>query len=197
MNATPEIREAIAGALHPVLGDPVRDGSAEVSSYGLPGLPDGVAWRVLINDFDHPQQTYVGLWPDGSAKTLPEDEQAFHDLVAAAGAEIDSDETALAFVLAFLELTRGPTAIVRPLEAAADIRWRPGTDEQERRRAAFLAESPIRPPAARATAKGFRVEVWLVVDQRIQRNTFEVSKDGKIESSFRIAAADLPLPIAL
>ena len=43
---------------------------------------------------------------------------------------------------------------------------------------------------------GFHVELTLVVDQRVQRNSFEVARDGSIRSDFRVLAEDLPLPIA-
>jgi len=35
----------------------------------------------------------------------------------------------------------------------------------------------------------------LVVDQRIQRNSFEVSRDGRLSATFQVLAEDLPLPI--
>jgi hypothetical protein len=189
--------EAIREALHPVLGDRIRDRTAEVTSYPVPGLPERAVWRVRIGDADHPMQTYVGLWPDGRARVLSDDQPAFLDLVSAHHTEIRDRETALGYVLAFLEVTRGPTVIVRPVSDPAEIRWRPGTDDEEARRTAFLADSPIKPPSATPTKDGFQVEVWLIVDQRIQRNTFDVARDGTISAQFHVVAADLPLPIAL
>jgi hypothetical protein len=60
-----------------------------------------------------------------------------------------------------------------------------------------MADPPIEPPSAKRTADGFHVDVWLIVDQRIQLDTFEVASDGKVSAKFRVVAADLPLPIAL
>lgn len=87
--------------------------------------------------------------------------------------------------------------IVRPVSDPAEIPWRPGSRDEEERRAALLADPPIKPASAEPTGDGFHVEVWLIVDQRIQLNTFEVTGDGKTSAEFRVVAADLPLPIAL
>ena len=188
--------EAIAAALHPVLGDKVRDGTADVSAYPVPGLPDDVIWRVRVEDLDHPVQVYMGVWPDGSARVLSDDQPAFLDLVTASGVRIGDPDTALGYALAFLEVTRGPTVSVRALADAATIPWRPGSPDEEARRDAFLAASPVRPATAEATGDRFRVEMWLMVDQRIQLNSFVVAGDGALDSEFRVVAADLPLPIA-
>jgi len=39
------------------------------------------------------------------------------------------------------------------------------------------------------------IELTLVVKQRIQRNLFDVTPDGRITASFQVVAEDLPLPI--
>jgi hypothetical protein len=52
-------------------------------------------------------------------------------------------------------------------------------------------------PVAARTTDGFHVELTLVVDQRLQRNEFDVDPDGRItHTSFRVLAERLPLPIA-
>ena len=196
MTASAGQLEAIRAALHPVLGDRVGDGTADVTPYRVPGLPVDGVWRVRYEDADHPLQTYVGLWPDGAARILTDDQPAFLDLCAASGVRIGDPGVALGYILAFLEVTRGPQVIVRVITDAADIRWRPGTQDEEARRRAFLVEAPIRPPSSEPTGVGFRIELWLVVDQRIQLNTFDVGRDGVMSTDYRIVAADLPLPIA-
>lgn len=47
-----------------------------------------------------------------------------------------------------------------------------------------------------AAAVGFHIEVTLVVQQRVQRNMFDVTADGTISASFRVIADELPLPMA-
>jgi hypothetical protein len=196
MRPSAQIQAVLAAALHPVVGNHVSDGTADVSSYPIPGLPDDAVWRVLITDMDHSQQTYVGLWADGTGRELVDDQPAFFELVRSrGGAQLPDEGTALGYVLAFLEVTRGPSVLVRPIHASTDIPWRPGTADEEARRAALLANSPIRPPTAEPTNDGFRLEVWLVVDQRIQLNSFDVARDGTLAAEFRVVATDLPLPI--
>jgi hypothetical protein len=197
MRPSAEHRRAIADALHPDVGSTVVDGSADVSSYPVPGLPEDAVWRILIADTDHPLQTYVGLSANGTGRVLPDDQQAFLELVSdLGGARIADPGTALGYVLAFLEVTRGPSVLVRPVSDVSDIPWRPGSTDEEARRAAFLAGEPISAPSAERADDGFRVRAWLIVDQRIQLNTFDVSADGTIDADFRVVAADLPLPIA-
>ena len=196
MSATDGLLEAIAGALDPVLGAWVRDGTAEVDGYPVPGLPASAVWRVRMSNLDHPVQAYVGVWPDCSARVLADHQEGFFELAAASAIDIVDPGTALGYVLAFLEVTRGPMVIVRAIGSVADITWRPGSDAEEARRAAFLADAPVQPPSAARSGDRFHVEAWLVVDQRIQLNTFDVARDGSLTATFRVVAADLPLPIA-
>lgn len=190
-------RAAIAEALHPVIGTKVEDGSAEVSSFSIPGLADDAVWKVTVTDLDHPQQAYVGLCPAGTARVLSDDQSAFFDLVQTlGGARLVDAPTALGYVIAFLEATRGPTVLVRPLDDVRDIPWRPGSTDEEARRAAFLAAQTDVAPTVTRVADGYRVQLWLVVDQRIQVNSFDVGAKGALSASFRMVAADLPLPVA-
>lgn len=187
---------AIAEAVGPPLGEWALEGAAEVDAHPVPGLPEQAVWRVRREDLDHPIQAYVGLWPDGTARVLNDDQPAFLRLVETHGVEIDDPETATGYVIGFLEVTRGPAVIVRVVSGPEDIRWRPGTEEEEARRDEFLSDSQIAPPSAEETGEGFQVQVSLVVDQRIQRNSFQVARDGSLAAEFRVIAADLPLPIA-
>jgi hypothetical protein len=87
--------------------------------------------------------------------------------------------------------------IVRPVTSLADLRWRPGSDEEETAKAALLADPPSWRTLAERTSEGFHVELTLVVDQRLQRNRFDLTTDGRIIStSFEVLAEHLPLPMA-
>jgi hypothetical protein len=187
---------AIADAVGVGLGPAVLAGEAALERVAIPGVGEDVAWLVRADDADHPMQSYVGVWPDGAVRVLSEDQPAFFDLVAATGADIRDASMALDYVRAFLEVTRGPMEILREVQDAGDVRWRPGSSGEEANRARFEAGPPIEPAAAEPSEYGFHVAVTLVVDQRIQRNEFEVGRDGSIRASHRVLADDLPLPIA-
>jgi hypothetical protein len=187
---------SIAEAVGPGLGAGLATGSAVVRALPVPGLGDDVVWLVRDDAGDHPMQCYIGSWPDGRVRVLSDDQSAFFDLAAAVGAGIDNRETALGYVRAFLEATRGPMVIVREIDSLADLRWRPGSQAEEASRRSFEADPPIAPPVAEATPEGFHVELTLVVDQRVQRNVFEVGRDGSIRAGYRVLADDLPLPMA-
>jgi hypothetical protein len=189
-------RRAILVAAAAALGPRMADRAPDIRPFPVPGLGERAVWRVRLEDLDHPVQVYVGLWPDGRARLLSDDQPAFLDLAGARGAEIDDADTALGYVLGFLEATRGPSVIVRPVSEPGDIPWRPGSPDEEARRAEFASGPGVAPPRVEETPEGFDVELWLVVDQRIQRNIFRVSGDGSVSAEHHVVAADLPLPIA-
>lgn len=188
-------RDALVAAIGPGLGEGVRGGSAAIVPVAVPGVADAVTWLVRDDSLDHPLQAYVGRWPDGRVRLLTDDQAAWASLIAAVGAHIDSGTTALGYVRQFLEITRGPAVPVREIDDADELPWRPGSADEERRRAEFLAGPPLPKPIVEAGNSGFHVELTLLVGQRVQRNLFDVTPDGRIEASFRVLADDLPLPI--
>jgi hypothetical protein len=187
--------DALAAAVGPGLGEAVQSGSATIEPTPVPGLPGTVVWLVRDDSLDHPLQAYVGHWPDGQVRVLSDDQDAWADLVREVGAHIDTVATALGYVRAFLECTRGAGVPVREITAADELPWRPGSPEEERRRAEFLGGPPVPEPRAVAQDGGFHVELTLIVGQRVQRNLFDVTAAGVIDASFTVLADDLPLPI--
>ncbi len=187
--------DAIAAAVGPGLGDGVRSGAAELRPVDVPGVDGPVVWLVRDEQLAHPLQAYVGRWPSGEVRVLSDDQDAWAELMRAAGAQLDGAESALGYVRQFLEITRGPAVTVRELSDPQSLPWRPGSPDEERRRAEFLASGPIDGPVAETTGEGFHVELTLMVGQRVQRNLFDVGRDGTINASFRVLADDLPLPI--
>jgi hypothetical protein len=187
---------AVAEAVGPGLGPQVVDGSAELLPIAVAGTDQTAVWLVRDDLLGHPLQVYVGRWPDGSTRVLSDDPEAWADLMQALGVRLDDVGTALEHVRAFLEITRASNVIVQEVRSVDDLPWRPGSDDEEVRRATLLAGPALPPPLVEATGSGFHVELTLVVDQRIQRNLFDVTADGSINASFRVIAEDLPLPIA-
>lgn len=188
---------AVAMAVGEPLAGQVLDGTARLAPVPVPGIASTVVWQVRDESGPHPWQVYVGTWPDGSARTLTADQQAWGELVAAVGATLSDEAEARAFVETFLEVTRGTLVIVRPIGSLGELRWRPGSDDEEAARAALLADPPAVDPVVARTPGGFHVELTLVVDQRLQRNEFDLTTAGAItRTSFRVLAENLPLPIA-
>jgi hypothetical protein len=188
---------AVAGAVGEPLGGQVLDGQAHLAPVAVPGIKGTVVWRVRGESGPHPWQVYVGAWPDGSMRVLTGDQDAWTDLVAATGAHLTSAAQARSIVETYLEVTRGAMVIVRPVTSLDDLRWRPGSPEEEDAKAALLADPPPTKPQADSTAGGFHVELTLVVDQRLQRNVFDLTRAAKITgTSFRVLAEHLPVPIA-
>lgn len=197
MSAPNEIdRAAVATAVGVGLGEQVTAGTADLAPVPVPGLGEAAVWRVEASSLDHPFAVYVGQWPDGTVRVLTDDQPAFFELVQAVGVDLTDADTVLGYIRAFLEVTRGASVIVQMVSDLSDIRWRPGTPDEESQREVFVADPPIAPPRVEETEHGFHVELYLVVNQRIQLNTFEVASDGSLAPSYRVLAEDLPLPIA-
>jgi hypothetical protein len=188
--------QAIAQAVGPGLGANVLSGSAELLPIAVPGVAETAVWLVRDDRLDHPLQAYVGRWPDGNVRVLSDDQDAWADLIVALGVQIDNPVTALGYLRRFLEVTRGTSVIVREITSQDDLHWRPGSAAEEERRAAFVSGAELEGPVGEVTGTGFHVELTLVVDQRVQRNFFDVTRNGQITASFQVIAEDLPLPIA-
>ena len=188
---------AVAVAIGQPRGDRVLDGQAQLTPVAVPGIQQTVVWRVRVESGPHPWQLYVGVWPDGSVRVLTADQAAWADLVSVVGAHLDDETDARAYIETYLEVTRGTQVIVQPVSSLADLRWRPGSEAEGAARAALLADPPDLAPETARTAGGFHVELALVVDQRLQRNLFDVTPSGEITcTSFSVLAEHLPLPIA-
>lgn len=185
---------AIADTVGEPMGPDVLDGTVDVHRVHVHGAPSAVIWRVRDNHLDHPQQAYVGQWPDGRTQLLNDDQSAWMQLMDAAGVRIDDAATALDYVLEFLEVTRGPMVNVRPIARLSDVPWRPGSEDEEARKEQFL-QTPFSEMVSEPAGEMFHVELTLVVDQRIQRNSFELSRDGRLSATFQVLAEELPLPI--
>ena len=197
MKPTEVSKPALALAVGDPLADQVFDGSAELERVSVPGIDRTVVWRVRGEAGDHPLQVYVGIWPDGRARVLTANQEAWADLVAATGVQLTEADQARSYLETYLEVTRGAMVIVEPVKSLDDLHWRPGSSDEERARADLLANPPDIASVASETDDGFHVELPLVVDQRLQRNAFDVTREGEItHASYEVFADNLPLPIA-
>jgi len=191
-------KTTVAMALGEPLGDAVLDGQASLEAVEVPGVESTIVWRVRDELADHPWQAHIGRWPDGRVRVLAADQDAWADLIRATGARLTGADQARAYVETYLEVTRGPMVIVRPITSLDELRWRPGSDAEEAAKTALLASPPDLAPVATESGDGFHVELALVVDQRLQRNSFDLSPSGEITTaSFEVIADALPLPVAL
>jgi hypothetical protein len=187
---------AVAVAVGEPLASRVLDGHARLDPVPVAGTEETAVWSVLDEFGDHPMRLYVGRWPDGPTRVLTADQDAWTDLVATVGVHLTDPDQALAYVEAFLEITRGNMVIVRPVTTLDDLRWRPGSTEEQATKESLLDDPPDMTPVVETEQSGFHIELTLVVDQRLQRNTFDVSPNGEITSSYRVIVEGLPLPIA-
>jgi hypothetical protein len=186
---------AIADAVGEPLATRLREGSADAIPVATPGLGDDVVWLVADDLADHPLEAYVGRRSDGSVALLTDDPDAWDDLAADVGVHLDDAADALGYVRVFLEATRAPMVFVQEVSGPGEFPWRPGTPDEEERRDRLIASDLVQPPSVDETDDGFDVTLTLVVDQRVQRNHFALSRDGALTTSFEILAEGLPLPV--
>jgi len=186
------------GALAEVLGGPmgaaVRAGEAVVEPLPVPGLPEGTVSLVHVPSNPHMPQIAVGRGPGAGLRVLTGRPAAFSDLVADVPVAIPDPATAIGFVRGFLAATRDADVLLQVPERADQIAWRPGSPEEEERRAAFLSSTDL---TARAEAAGDGFDVALVVlrDQHARRSTFHVGGDGIVAVDDDVLVDGLPLPI--
>jgi hypothetical protein len=187
---------AVALAVGEPFASRLLDGVAHLDAVDVPGMSTAAVWSLLDEVGDRPLRVDLGVWPDGTVRTLTADQDAWADLVASVGVQLTDAAQARAYVEAFLERTRGSMVIVRVVTSLDDLRWRPGSSDEEDAKASLLADPPDLAPVAEHVEDGYHVELALVVDQRLQRNTFDVTPAGAITSSYVVVADGLPLPIA-
>ena len=196
MNAPEPDPTELAVAVGEPLASGLLEGTVRVAPVSIPGVDGTHAWAVSDDLGDHPLRIYVAVMPAGDARVLTADQDAWADLARAVKVELVDAPQARAYLESYLELTRGTSVIVGAINNLAELRWRPGSVSEEAAKEALLAAPPDVGPVAVQTAAGFHVELTVVVDQRLQRNSFDVTRDGRIESSYRVLADGLPLPIA-
>lgn len=193
MTAPPD-PEALATLLGGPMGDAARSGDAVLEPLPVPGLSEGSVWLVRVPANPHMPQVVVGRGPGERLRVLTGRPAAFHDLAADLQVAIADPATALGFVRGFLAATRDHDVLLQVPERPDDIAWRPGSPEEEERRAAFLAGTDLT-PSAEPAGDGFHVALVVLRDQHARRSTFRVGADGALHVDDDVLVDGLPLPI--
>jgi hypothetical protein len=187
-------RQALADLVRGPMGEAVLAGDAAVEPRPVPGLPDGSVWEVSILSNPHMPRLAVGRGPGERLRLLTGSPDAFQDLVADLPVTISDTQTALGYVRGFLAATRPHDVLLQVATRPEDIAWRPGSPEEEERRAEFLADTSLT-PRAEPNGDSYLVSLILLRNQHAQRSNFRVSPDGSIGVEDELLVEGLPLPV--
>ncbi|HEX2514754.1 MAG TPA: hypothetical protein VH257_08620 [Chloroflexota bacterium] len=196
-------RAALAGAFpatHAYYAGLVRDPLTEVERYPAPFFERAAVFRIVHRHPFHPAILYAAAGPDGTAVLLTDDPAAFAALARAAGAVIASPADALAYALAYLELT-GPRAELRyVIRTAGEARFvpRPRPAEQARIDQFLATYAPlVHPPRVSDAEDGFLVTLYAVRQRELQRHVLRVSPGGALAHQVDVCERGLPLVAAV
>lgn len=194
-----DARQQLIAALQPVSAQDAQlaaDPETEIRVYPAPFLKHYRIYALEQRGGFHPTLRYIGFAPGKPVYLLPSLPDNFVRLARADGLRIDSPETAVTYIAAYLEVTRPMSQMFYALRSADEIRFFPDlTADEEQTRQAFLARygATIAAPQARATAGGYEVTVYTTREQAVERHVFAVSRDGGIKDEATILERDLPL----
>ena len=162
------------------MGAQVLDHDAKLAPVGVAGMEGTVVWRVRGRVGSTPlaglcrrlaRRLRAGA--HGSTRTPG------RNWSAAAGAASQHRCRGTLYIETYLEVTRGAMVIVRPIDSLDDIRWRPGSAEKRTPRRQCWPIRQTTTPLVEAAGDGYHVELTIVVDQRLQRNVFDITAQGR------------------
>jgi hypothetical protein len=194
-----EMSAALA-AEHETFSRFVASPLSEIEPYPAHFLQRFRIYRVLHTNPPLSVLFYVGFAPGERAYVLTQEPENYVEMARADGATIDSEQTAVQYVTAYLEVTRKTRSLFYVVSSPDDILFRPELNEQEDRvKADFLATvgAQIAPPRAARTGEGYTVTVYVVNNDGLERRTATVSPDGGLREDVVTIASDLPLVYGL
>lgn len=198
----PVTREGIQAALAGVRDDiaemiPDRQ-MTRIEPVECPGLSKFGVYSIKHLSPYKPILHYIGYAEGERAFVLDEDPETFLKMAAADTVRLSSAADAAAYGAAFVTVTRPLTRLTYIVESAADVRFRPRLSEAEQQqRDAFQAKygATITPPTAEVDGSGFRVVVYLVVEQALRRLVLHISKAGAVDADSEVLETGLPLVV--
>ncbi|MGH2632052.1 MAG: hypothetical protein ACRDG3_01465 [Tepidiformaceae bacterium] len=139
---------------------------------------------------------YIGYAEGERAFVLDEDPEAFLAMAAVDNVSLNSAAEAAKYGAAFVTVTRPLTRLTYVVESIGDVRFRPKlSDAEQERRNAFEKQygDSIAPPAAERERSGYRVVLYLVVEQELRRITLHVTGAGAVDADAAVLETGLPL----
>jgi len=201
-NTTPET-EQLSKALRSVdkkYAELVEDEMTEVEVYPASFLTQYQIYRVEHFSPYKPMLFYVGYAPRGQAYLLTGMPENYINLGQADGVMLETPKEAASYATTYLEVTRLMSDLFYQVGSMVEIEFRPNlSQEEEQVKEAFVTQysSVIKPPQTEVTGDGYRVTVYAVREQALERHDMLVSREGTIQDDVVILEQDLPLVYGL
>ena len=195
-------RQGLAEALRaaaPAYAGWLSQPETSLERYPAPFFPRLAIYKVIYHSSHHPLGFYAAWAPGLPAYLLSDEPQNFVAAALADGVSLDSAEAALAYARAYLDTTRAADELFYVLDSAEAVRFYPEMGEEEQQRAdRFRATYAhiIAPPSAAPAGTGWRVTLYAMRQQALERLTLRLTPFGAVDITGQILEAGLPVVFA-
>lgn len=153
-------------------------------------------YQALYYGPDHQRSWQFAYAPNQPAFVLTAHPEAFRSVALADGLTIASAQDALDWACAYLETTRTNTEVFYLVASLEDVQVLT-TDDLDVNNAIATFKTNfagvITPPQAGSEDSEYRVTIWAIREQTLERHDLMVGRDGSITSSIAVIANNLPL----
>lgn len=139
---------------------------------------------------------YLGFKPDRELYPLTGRPENFSQLAEADGVAIQSPEQAGNFVDVYLRVTATDRELFYRVDSVDEVLFRPNLEAEEARQKADFIETyraVIRPAEVDAAGQGYRVTLYAVREQELERHEIRVGQGGEIGHEVAVLKKGLPL----
>ena len=199
----PELRQSISEALHSVSehhSNMVAASSAQIMVYATPFLNRFKVYEVTYFTPNRPVAFYVGFVQGEAAFLLTGNPESYINLSRADGVVVSTPEVAIDYITAYLEVTRSMSGSYYIVSSVDELLFRSDLSlSQESEKESFLESyrDEVKHPAARSEKDGFVVTAYTVSEQKLERLSLTVSRNGEIEMHRSVLENELPLVYGL
>lgn len=159
-----------------------------LSAYGVYSIRHLSPYKPILH--------YIGYAEGKRAFILDQDPEAFLAMAASDSVSLDSAEEAAKYGATFITVTRPLTRLAYVVESSEAVRFRPTLSAAEQQRKTEFEKqygATISPPKAEADGTGYRVVLFLVVEQELRQITLTVGRTGTIDADANVLEQGLPL----
>lgn len=167
------------------------DPASLTSTHSLPFLRKYVIYEV--EHMYRPHFFLFGYAPGMPVYILSGHPQNFALLAKSDGISLATEQDALAYAIATIELTRSPALLCYLVSRPHDIRFGTLLSPQESARRDAASGVAIKAPGVTIQQGLYVVELYVIRDKNLEKHTMTISKDGELYDNREILIEHLPL----
>ncbi len=178
----------------------LSDPFTEITIYPTPFLRRYRIYRLLYHAPYKPLLLYLGFAPRQPHYWLQNTPHALDELARAEPVELTSAEEASRYAVMFLEVTRDLSVLVYLVKSIEEIRFAPRLTPAQEQVKAVLQEKYrgiLAPPKAAVTEEGYRVTVYMVRQQELERHILRISRKGQVQNTITVLEREMPTVIGV